>query len=516
MIIFAIASRICFTIFLLVQKIEKIEYIVLFIDINTLTNAKKVTVSVSYCKARRKRNCQTKTLFLFSSFCSFIAKNKMSRREYPHLVCPEGTLIANRYRVISTLGQGAFAKVYKCKDTLNHDSEPVAVKIVKKSYSSDAKFEYDILRKLDNGSDKLITFMNRVEFEECTCFVFKLAGSHLLSRTFGISCGKFNIDDLRHLTRDLIEALVFLHETKNVIHTDLKPENILFAAPELVNSGFRKCIVADLGNASVYNSSRPDSDLIQTRQYRAPEVILQLPWCPKADIWSLGCILFEVYHGGYLFDVHDDNNHFHKIENRLGKFPVQLKNLAQYTRPQRFAQFFTTSGDLRNPATLPRSRAMETILQQHPDFSDLLHCMLQIDPTRRISAIETLQHPFLNPAPSAPPPTPVSLNLSPVTHNKNYNATQESQTVSRERIAQQDHLAPALIHQRKLEEVWSAMVQQPNNDSVAIIFAISSVAPFSNQFFTWDFKMQFKKKQHYFHQKKQQNAHCFQPRGKNH
>ncbi|CAE7240839.1 Doa, partial [Symbiodinium necroappetens] len=112
-------------------------------------------------------------------------------------------------------------------------------------------------------------------------------------------------------------ALKFLHDL-SLTHTDLKPENILLQSREVARVSFfprsefqppearyrnlpyarpasNSIKLIDFGNATYVDMHH--SSIIQTRQYRSPEVILQIGWSEKADIWSLGCILFELYTG---------------------------------------------------------------------------------------------------------------------------------------------------------------------------------------------------------------------------
>ena len=93
-----------------------------------------------------------------------------------------------------------------------------------------------------------------------------------------------------------------------MIHTDLKPENICLEINDK-----RQCLqkeeenearikVIDFGTAFWFHEKR--TQMIQTRQYRAPEVILECgQWDAKVDIWSIGCILYELFTGRLLFQV---------------------------------------------------------------------------------------------------------------------------------------------------------------------------------------------------------------------
>lgn len=94
---------------------------------------------------------------------------------------------------------------------------------------------------------------------------------------------------LQSITIQCLEALRFLHGL-GLIHCDLKPENILVKS-------YSRCEVKviDLGS-SCFETDHLCS-YVQSRSYRAPEVILGLPYGKKIDIWSLGCILAELCTG---------------------------------------------------------------------------------------------------------------------------------------------------------------------------------------------------------------------------
>ena len=96
----------------------------------------------------------------------------------------------------------------------------------------------------------------------------------------------FTLPRVQRIAIQTLKALAFIH-TRGLIHCDLKPENILIKS-------YSRCEVKviDFGS-SCYFTDRL-SVYIQSRSYRAPEVVLGLPYSPKIDIWSLGCILAEL------------------------------------------------------------------------------------------------------------------------------------------------------------------------------------------------------------------------------
>ncbi|KAJ3999597.1 kinase-like domain-containing protein [Lentinula boryana] len=110
--------------------------------------------------------------------------------------------------------------------------------------------------------------------------------------------------------------------------------------------------IADLGNATW--TEHHFTDDIQTRQYRAPEVILGAKWGTSADMWSLACVLFELITGGdYLFDpasgsrYSKDDDHIAQMMELVGTLPGSLTMGGKYS-----GEFFTRKGDLRHISKL--------------------------------------------------------------------------------------------------------------------------------------------------------------------
>jgi serine/threonine protein kinase len=103
----------------------------------------------------------------------------------------------------------------------------------------------------------------------------------------------FTIGNLQKITKQILTALNFIHKL-NLIHCDLKPENILIKS-------YSRCLVKviDFGSSCFIHDHL--SSYVQSRSYRAPEVILGCRYDYKIDMWSLGCILAELFSGYVLF-----------------------------------------------------------------------------------------------------------------------------------------------------------------------------------------------------------------------
>mmetsp|Transcript_12880 Transcript_12880/g.47669 ORF Transcript_12880/g.47669 Transcript_12880/m.47669 type:complete len:1139 (-) Transcript_12880:404-3820(-) len=159
--------------------------------------------------------------------------------------------------------------------------------------------------------------------------------------------------------------------------------------------------IVDLGNACWRH--RHFTEDIQTRQYRSPEVILGQGYDTSADIWSLGCMAFELMTGDLLFEPKNgenysrDEDHLAQCIELLGKFPKKMMREGTNAR-----EFFSSKGELRHIHHL-KMWPLEDVLQQKYYFdknvaiqaADFLRQLLHLRPDERVTAAKALEHPFL-------------------------------------------------------------------------------------------------------------------------
>lgn len=211
------------------------------------------------------------------------------------------------------------------------------------------------------------------------------------------------------LARQLLEALQFL-KSINLIHTDLKMENVLFVEDSLerttvdykgkkyhieVPRKFQIKLI-DFGGAT-YDDDRSKSTTVNTRQYRGPEVILELGWSFPSDVWSIGCIVAEAFSGDLLFQTHGEMEHLALMEKCVGSFPSSMLRRSKHE-----STYFDRDGWVKRELLTKSSQQFVKDMPRLEDFcislyggneqfSQLMQALLTLDPHKRATAEEALQ-----------------------------------------------------------------------------------------------------------------------------
>lgn len=224
----------------------------------------------------------------------------------------------------------------------------------------------------------------------------------------------YPIEHVRAITHQLTLAVNFLHRSK-ITHTDLKPENILFVDdaydilyPDQNNRNKQHYVVKnptirliDFGSATFEHEHH--STVVSTRHYRAIEVILELGWSYPCDVWSIGCILFELYTGITMFQTHDNREHLAMMEAILRPIPrgMAIRSRTKYfTRHGRLIWDETSSAAhyvRRNCRPLKQYISHNASIDELELF-DLIDWLLIYEPNFRMTCSRALRHPFLDKA----------------------------------------------------------------------------------------------------------------------
>lgn len=349
---------------------------------------------------------------------------------YGHFEGQAGTVIYGRYQIIKDVGLGTFGRVVQAMDLERHPrghvgrmhdrrhkaniEDTVAIKIVRKvkRYHESALIEADILRDVNNrggrGLSLCAVLLRQFDLQGHCCLVFECLGRSLYDfmKTHGFK--PFPLYCVRDFAKQLLEALEFIHSF-GLIHTDLKPENILLKSnrerPYRLPDGSDQQVPActsikliDFGGATYDHEKK--STIINTRQYRSPEVILGLGWSMPSDMWSAGCIIAELYKGELLFATHDNFEHLALIERIVGRFPLDMISCSREFGTIAFDSYGWHKLDLSpsSQSYVRKTKSLETIIKNEDRNSgllELLHSLLTINPCKRSTAKEALCHSIL-------------------------------------------------------------------------------------------------------------------------
>nr|CCA16857.1 cyclindependent kinase putative [Albugo laibachii Nc14] len=299
----------------------------------------------------------------------------------------------NKYSIETVIGEGTYGIVYKAREISSQ--KLVAIKKFKsldsEHFSGDKKHEH----RYDNPSVFVVEQLSKREVQVCAMLnhpnivsyrhCFRKDGHlHLVFDYVGDSLAKLlrqNPNGLKaelaqHLIYQLCQALHCCHSNQIIHRADVKPENILLDQ----NYNVRLC---DFGVArTVQLEGDVMTDYVATRWYRPPEQELRLDrYSFDADIWSVGCILVELMTGKPLFPGKTQIDQLTLIQECLGPLPSHYcTKLPKGLIP--------INGTSSFDKVLMKLELPEGTI-------DFLHRTVNYDPCRRMTASESLEHPFL-------------------------------------------------------------------------------------------------------------------------
>ena len=164
-----------------------------------------------------------------------------------------------------------------------------------------------------------------------------------------------------------------------------------------------KIVLTDFGNSYFYK--RRTENEIQDRIYRSPEVILDFKYSYAADMWSVGCVIFELLTGFPLFNVlteplTKDIHHLFLMEKLLGPIPLVMKKKSKRSK---FLFDSKKNFHIKNLEKITRTSIYNILVKQHlfsetqaRSIADFLSTVLQYNPQKRITADEMIKHQWLN------------------------------------------------------------------------------------------------------------------------
>lgn len=300
--------------------------------------------------------------------------------------------IAYRYEILKLLGKGSFGQVCECFD--HKKKEKVALKVIKNKskFHKQAAIEIRILQLLresdPQGKANIIQMKNYFLFRNHICIAFELVSISLyeflkINSFRGLSEGL-----IKAFTTQILKALEFI-ENLGIVHCDLKPENILF-----VNAKKAEIKMIDFGSSCLVDEKI--HSYIQSRFYRAPEVILGVPYGCSIDIWSLGCILVELFTGKPLFPGETEKDQLLYILSYLGMPPDEILDVA--LRKNLFFQGKELkSQELKSGKTIEIGKLCleKTMKGASEEFIHFVKLCFEWNPEKRMKPAEGLMHPWI-------------------------------------------------------------------------------------------------------------------------
>ncbi|OJJ61101.1 hypothetical protein ASPSYDRAFT_56487 [Aspergillus sydowii CBS 593.65] len=326
-----------------------------------------------------------------------------------------GELINGRYHVQQNLGKGMFSSVVRAIDS--DTGKLVAIKIIRQNdtMKKAGLKEIGILEQLQEADpdDKkhMIKFVRSFEHKGHLCMVFENLSMNLreVLKKFGRDIG-LNLRAIRAYAQQIFLGLGLMRKC-NILHADLKPDNLL------VNEQRNLLKVCDLGSASPASDNEITPYLV-SRFYRAPEIILGIPYDYAIDMWSIGCTLFELYTGKILFTGRNNNQMLKSIMECRGKYPPKLlrRGSLAHLHFDEMSNFHSTEEDkitgrlatrvmdFKKPTRDLKTRLLGKGTRGMSDseakelalFVDLLERCLSLNPEKRCTPAEALKHPFIS------------------------------------------------------------------------------------------------------------------------
>ncbi|KAG6009297.1 hypothetical protein E4U21_002901 [Claviceps maximensis] len=328
-----------------------------------------------------------------------------------------GEVLNGRYQIQATLGRGMFSGVVQAVDIST--KQIVAIKMMRNNDAlrKGGYTEIAILQKLNDADPEnrkhIVKFERHFDHKGHLCMAFENLSMNLreVLRKFGNNVG-INLAATRTYAYQAFVALAHMRKC-SIIHADLKPDNIL------VNEQRNMLKICDLGTAidrsDAATAQNQITPYLVSRFYRAPEIILGMPYDYGVDMWSIGCTLYELYTGKILFAGDSNNQMLKAIMEIRGRFTPKLFRRGQLSGAHFDEQghFVSVERDkvlgktaVRTMAVIKPTRDLRTRLNVASTgmneaearllnhFIDLLEQCLALNPDKRITASEALKHPF--------------------------------------------------------------------------------------------------------------------------
>ena len=269
---------------------------------------------------------------------------------------PIGSVIDGKYRVVGELGRGGMGIVVHAHD--EHLDRQVAVKLIQTDRATPAfrtRFLEEARAMARVNHRNVVQIYASGEYGEVPYFVMELVAGQTMAEWLESRKGTVDLGTAVRMLTAVCEGVSAIHAV-DTLHRDIKPSNIL------LDANLRPRI-ADLGVSTFCRSGHPSrAEVVGTPAYMAPEIAFPMPQAratPRADVYSLGCVAYELLTGEPPFSAENDGE-------RLVKH---------------------ATSEVRPPSTLR--------LDLPPEFDRVLLRALAKDPNERTPTVEAFRRELL-------------------------------------------------------------------------------------------------------------------------
>jgi serine/threonine protein kinase len=260
------------------------------------------------------------------------------------------------------------------------------------------------------------------------CIIFELLNENLYELLKQNYFQGISLNSIRYIIKQILEA-VYQLQRANLIHCDLKPENILLKIDKVNNKNDIIIKITDFGSACFQNNTM--FEYIQSRYYRAPEVLVGSRYGPEIDMWSIGCIAAELYIGQPILPGSSEFDQLGKIVKLIGDVPEYIRKdsknsrkyyiFDQHSKKHRiktigeYLKEFPNEPEPKYEIPLELSNLEELLIKNNKtnlnlssnslsssyndynmeSFINFLKGLLNPDPRQRWNAKQALRHPFI-------------------------------------------------------------------------------------------------------------------------
>jgi serine/threonine protein kinase len=301
-----------------------------------------------------------------------------------------GSIINDRYEIVSSLGQGGAGAVYKCRDRVsgklfaikllfaNRLQNPQAILRFQREAQIAARLNHPFIAKLHDYG---------VTVEGEPYLVMDLINGSTLGSKIA-SQGQLPVDETLHVFSWVCDALNHAHQ-RQILHRDLKPSNIMLTESA---DGLQSISILDFGIAKILSASEAPSptltqcgEILGSPFYMSPEQATGAPIDQRSDLYSLGCTIYETLTGG---PPHIGDNPLSTLLKRETDKPLRMNEASMGRRfPEELedvvAKLLNHDPNQRFQSALELKEALVKLLEQQPPSSV---------PANNITTGQPLQH----------------------------------------------------------------------------------------------------------------------------